>query len=197
MEKTKKKKVFVIIAVIVVIIAVVAAAFALYAGSKKTAAEDAALKHAGVTHQEAAMLKSEIDFSGLSMICDVSFKTSDCDYDYEISVSDLTVIDFEKEYYGTSGSQTAQGTAGGDAVQQNGQTPGTDVTVSEAAAKEAVLSHAGLTESDLQFYRSQIDRDQGMSKYEIEFSAGGYEYDYEVDCTSGEILKFEKEKLNG
>ena len=40
-----------------------------------------------------------------------------------------------------------------------------------------------------------IDTDHGSSRYEIEFTAGGYEYDYEVDCMSGEILKFEKDKI--
>lgn len=203
MEKTKKRKIAVVIVAVLVIIAAAAAAVALYAGSKKSDAVDAALAHAGVTRQEAAMIQSEVDFDGLSMSCDVSFKTSDCDYDYKVSLPGLEIIDFEKEYYGNSGGQnnTSSGSdvqnnpGNQDTAQQSGQPAGSAAAVSEETARETVLAHAQVGEADLQFYRSNIDTDHGTSKYEIEFTAGGYEYDYEVDCTSGEILKFEKEKM--
>lgn len=202
MEKAKKRKVLIIIAIVVIVVIIAAIVTALYAGSKKTEAEDAALSHAGVTRQEASIIRSEIDFKGLSMACDVSFKTSDCDYEYEVSLPGLKILDFEKEYYGNSGQQSTSsagstqvpGTDSGTSVQQGGQTAAGAVAVSEAAAKETALAHAQVNESDLQFYRSYIDSEHGTSKYEIEFTAGGYDYDYEVDCTSGEILKFEKEK---
>lgn len=32
-----------------------------------------------------------------------------------------------------------------------------------------------------------------MSIYEIEFKAGGYEYNYEVDAATGSIVEFDKE----
>ena len=35
--------------------------------------------------------------------------------------------------------------------------------------------------------------DDGMSIYEIEFKAGGYEYSYEVDAATGSIVEFDKE----
>ena len=73
MEKGKKKKIAVIVGIIVLIIVIAAVVFAFYANSKKSSAEDAALQHAGVTRQEAAMLQSELDFKGFSIVCDVSF----------------------------------------------------------------------------------------------------------------------------
>ena len=39
----------------------------------------------------------------------------------------------------------------------------------------------------------KLDWDDGMSIYEIEFKAGGYEYSYEVDATTGSIVEFDKE----
>ena len=79
MEKGKKKKIAVIVGIIVLIIVIAAVVFAFYANSKKSSAEDAALQHAGVTRQEAAMLQAELDVKGFSIVCDVSFKTSDYD----------------------------------------------------------------------------------------------------------------------
>ena len=83
----------------------------------------------------------------------------------------------------------------GTSAQQSGQSAAAGTAVSEASAKETVFAHAGVAEADVLFYRSHIDTDHGSSRYEIEFTAGGYEYDYEVDCMSGEILKFEKDKI--
>ena len=182
MEKGKKKKIAVIVGIIVLIIVIAAVVFAFYANSKKSSAEDAALQHAGVTRQEAAMFQSELDFKGFSIVCDVSFKTSDYDYDYEVSLPGLEILDFEKEYYGVPSLPQSDSSSGG---QENGT----------SAQQSGQSAAAGTAEADVLFYRSHIDTDHGSSRYEIEFTAGGYEYDYEVDCMSGEILKFEKDKI--
>ena len=205
MEKGKKKKIAAVIVIIAVIIVIAAAVFAFYANSKRSGAEEAALEHAGVTRQDAVMLHSELDFKGLSMVYDVSFKTSDYDYDYEVSVPGMEILDFEKDYYGapsltsdgvSSGDQSGQEQESGTASQQGSSSAaGGETAVSEASAKEIALAHAKVAEADAAFYRSVIDTDRGISRYEIEFTANGYEYDYEVDCASGEILKFEKDKV--
>ena len=38
------------------------------------------------------------------------------------------------------------------------------------------------------------DRENGRTIYEVEFTADGYEYEYEIDASSGKILKKEKER---
>ena len=37
------------------------------------------------------------------------------------------------------------------------------------------------------------DYDDGFTKYEIEFRAGSFEYEYELDARTGKILKSEKD----
>lgn len=68
-----------------------------------------------------------------------------------------------------------------------------DVKITKEEAKKAVLAHAGLTETDVKFYKVELDRERGSLVYEIEFVSGKYEYDYEVDAESGNIIKSEKE----
>ena len=60
-------------------------------------------------------------------------------------------------------------------------------------AKEAALSHAGVAESDTVFLIAEADYDDGRKDYEVEFYAGGTEYDYTIDAASGRVLKFDTE----
>ena len=55
------------------------------------------------------------------------------------------------------------------------------------------MSHAGVAEADIRDYKIERDTDDGIGVYEIEFKAGGYEYDYEVKAADGAILKNQKE----
>lgn len=60
-------------------------------------------------------------------------------------------------------------------------------------AKEIALSHAGVASANAFEMEGKLDWDDGMSIYEIEFKAGGYEYSYEVDAATGSIVEFDKE----
>ncbi len=59
-------------------------------------------------------------------------------------------------------------------------------------AKELVLAQLGLTEAD--FTQKEYELDDGI--YELEFTAGGVEYDYEVDGRTGKILQADMEHNN-
>ena len=62
-----------------------------------------------------------------------------------------------------------------------------------AAAKAAALKHAGLTEGSIRELDMELDREDGVLVYEIEFKAGGYEYEYTIDAATGKILAQERE----
>lgn len=40
----------------------------------------------------------------------------------------------------------------------------------------------------------ELDDEDGMLVYEVEFKSGNMEYDYEIDAASGTILKHEAER---
>lgn len=54
-------------------------------------------------------------------------------------------------------------------------------------AKEIALAHAGLSEADVIFYKAELDWDDGIAEYEIEFYANSIEYDYNIDSKTGVI----------
>lgn len=62
------------------------------------------------------------------------------------------------------------------------------------AAKLAALAEAGLAEENVTKLKVKMDCEHKVMVYEVEFTAGGIEYEYEIHATTGEILDSEIEK---
>lgn len=41
--------------------------------------------------------------------------------------------------------------------------------------------------------KSELDRDDGIIAYEVEFSKGFVEYEYKIDAVTGAVIEFESE----
>ena len=67
-------------------------------------------------------------------------------------------------------------------------------SITKDKAKELALKKAGVAAKDAKFVKVELDRDDGVLYYDIEFKAGSYEYDIEVSAEDGSILSFDKEK---
>ncbi|MBE6704088.1 MAG: hypothetical protein E7583_02385 [Ruminococcaceae bacterium] len=65
--------------------------------------------------------------------------------------------------------------------------------IGEERAKKIALEYAGLSEKDVIFERTELDRDDGIVKYEISFKQGRTEYDVDIHAYDGRILSFEKD----
>lgn len=68
------------------------------------------------------------------------------------------------------------------------------VTLEEAV--NIALKDAGFTAADVNFTKKAQDTDDGVQKYEIEFTNGGYEYDYDINASTGQIIEKSKEAIN-
>lgn len=80
----------------------------------------------------------------------------------------------------------------GDSSSQPASVQTQPILITEEAATQIALKDAGLNEGAAKAYTIELDRDD--NKYEIEFFAKGIEYEYEVDASTGEILKAEKDR---
>lgn len=67
----------------------------------------------------------------------------------------------------------------------------TDNYIGEARAKEIALNHAGISSSQAAFAWTKLDWDNGRAEYEVEFYAGGKEYDYDIDAVTGDIRSYD------
>lgn len=61
-------------------------------------------------------------------------------------------------------------------------------------AVNIALEHANLTEKDTTKLTAELDYDDGIAEYEIDFLKDNVEYEYDIDAKTGEIIKFCQEK---
>ena len=58
-------------------------------------------------------------------------------------------------------------------------------------AKEIALAQADVSAADAVFDDKEFDHDDGTAIFELEFTANGVEYEYDVDAVTGKVLKAE------
>ena len=69
----------------------------------------------------------------------------------------------------------------------------TSVTVSRDRAIELALNDAGFTREEVRDLEAELDRERGGTYWEVDFEAGGYEYSYDIDSVTGEVVKADRE----
>ncbi len=137
-------------------------------------AQAIALKDASASSDTKA--KVELDEDDGVLYYDVEFISSNKEYDYDISAQTGKILD--KSVENRESEKPAENKpAESKPVESN-------LTVD--AAKSIALNDAKVTKAT--FIKAELDRDDGVSIYEIEFVADGYEYEYEINASTGSIL---------
>lgn len=55
-------------------------------------------------------------------------------------------------------------------------------------AKAAAIEAAGFSSSEVSFLSAELDKRNGIEYYDIDFSVGGKEYDYDIDALTGAVI---------
>ena len=145
----------------------------------RDAAKEAAVKHAGLEPQQVENARVELDFDDGTMVYEVEFCADGWEYDYEINAEDGSVLSCDKEFTGQE--------------QLPIQPP--DGDIGEEKAVELALQHAGLPMEQVNWLDCQREEEDGKAYYEVQFRAGGWEYEYEISAYSMTILDWEKEQV--
>lgn len=148
-------------------------------------AKEIALSHAGLSADQVTFVKVNMDFDDGIQKYDIKFYCNGQEYDYEINSSNGQIIqfDYDMEYNYIPNNNTTN-------YQSN---VNTTANISVERAKEIALSHAGLASNQVTFQRIELDFDNGIQKYEIEFYYNYREYSYEIDANTGNILSYEQD----
>lgn len=153
-------------------------------------AKEIALNHAGVAADKAVFEKVELDRDDGIQEYEVDFRVDKVEYDYEINAVTGKVIKAEKEFDNDKNTQVTK-PAGSDET-QNSNTE----RISAEKAKEIALNHAGLSADKVSFFKAELDNDDGIYVYEIEFIHERMDYEYEINAVSGTIIHSEKERAD-
>ncbi len=148
-------------------------------------AKEIALSHAGLSADQVTFVQANMDFDDGIQKYDIKFYCNGQEYDYEINSSNGQIIqfDYDMEYNYIPNNNTTN-------YQSN---VNTTANISVERAKEIALSHAGLASNQVTFQRIELDFDNGIQKYEIEFYYNYREYSYEIDANTGNILSYEQD----
>ena len=107
-------------------------------------------------------------------------------YDFEIDAATGDVLKWERENRRTGeGTQAAGGSS-------QGQTGAENAIGTDAASSIALEKAQG---TDAWIVEIGLDRDDGRLVYEGEMRDSSYEYDFEIDAQTGEVLQWEVETL--
>lgn len=140
------------------------------------AAKQAALTHAGVRAEDTAYLHCWVEYDdGRPEYYEVEFQVGSTQYEYEIGLYDGSILK----------NKTATVSVGIAHVK--------DAYIGEEAAKSAAFAHAGVSAADAVKLKCELDEDDGVWLYEVEFEVGRTEYEYEIDAISGAVLKAEQD----
>lgn len=140
-------------------------------------AKQKALEDAGVKAEDAVFLKAYYDSDDLVPHYDVKFEANGYEYEYEVKASNGAVLekDVERERNKPAASAEAND------------------YISADKAKSIAFEHASVKAADVKFSKAELDRDDLVVHYDVEFVSGKYEYEYEINAESGKVIAFDKE----
>ena len=169
------------------------------------AAKQIALAHAKVALKDVTFIKAELDTEDGRAVYDIEFYSGNVEYDYDIDAVSGEIIsnDFDIEDY----SIPAQSAAAPQQTEVSQQTAAAPAPTTPAAnnpsgdigierAKQIALSHAGLSQGSVSFVKAELDYEDGVKVYDIEFYSGNVEYDYEINAASGAIISVDRDIEN-
>ncbi len=164
-------------------------------------AESTAVSHAGVTQYQ--IISSKLDREDGMIVYEVKFYADNYEYDYKINAMTGEVTGYKKELSDSrppinqaanTGNSTNNATNNTNTPPNGGAAAAVNGFISETDARNVALQHAkAATNRDITKYEVELKNKKGVYLYEIEFKMSGFEYEYKINATTGEILEYERE----
>ena len=151
-----------------------------YIGTER--AKQIAFNRAGVSASQVKNLKVELDTDDGRVIYEIEFDANGYEYDVDVDAVNGNVVDFDKDVIDDDDDEPKPTPA-----------PAGDYIGAERAKKIA-FNRAGISASQAEELEVELEREDGRMVYTVEFKAGGYEYEVEIDALTGEILDYDVER---
>lgn len=156
------------------------------------AAKAVALEDAGLSASAVSFSTTGLDRQGDTEYYAIDFTSGDSSYEYDIDAISGRVIECRISQGTVSAAQPQTTSAPGISQSSQTGTQSSGELIGEQAARDAALEHAGLSDSQVTFLKTKLDREDGRQVYEVEFYTQDYkEYDYEIDALTGEVRSYD------
>lgn len=153
-----------------------------------------ALSDAGVSSSGATFTKAELDRDDGKAEYEIEFHVGNTEYEYSIDALTGEVlgkdIDQNKPATKNPSATMPAVTKPAETTTKKSNTPD---FISISKAKSIALAHSGLNANEVSFKKVQLEKDDGVYEYEVEFHKGNMEYEYSIDAKTGRILDYDKE----
>ncbi len=179
----------------------------------KVEAEKIALKDANLIDSQVRMERTEFEYENGQYVYDVEFTTNEKEYDYWIDAYEGRVVYKEVEAADDRLQPTTKPevTIKPHAVAETVPTVNPQVTTESKAtthekrnekeamtaskARSKALADAGLTSDKVTFTKTELDKENDILVYDIEFYSSTREYEYEMNAYNGKVLSKSSEEL--
>ncbi len=146
-------------------------------------AKKVALANVGLTSGQVKFVKAKFEIDDGIPQYDIEFTKDGVEYEFEINAKNGDIMGKDIDVHrNTPAKAKPQGTAAKSANY-----------IGADKAESIALKDAGVSASQVYMDRSEMDYENGRMVYEVEFKGDGYEYSYEIDATTGSVVKREKE----
>lgn len=159
-----------------------------YIGTAK--AKEIALKDAKVNEKDVKDFEADLDLEKGKMVYEVEFEVGGIEYDYELDAVSGKIL---ASYRQKSEPDTEQSVSSKPSSVANNSSNKTDAIIAPEDALKKALSHAGLSSSKVSDVDVEFD-DDDILHYDVDFYFDGYDFEYEINAISGEIIKNHKER---
>ena len=156
------------------------------------AARTAAEEYAGTTAVDSVTAEVDSELDEFPAHYEVELHTAWGEFEYLVDAYTGKVISGQKDLLTTASTPSTPNVT----TKPSDQKPdpsGTAQDIGYAKAKSIALNHAGVSENEAYDMDIELDDEDGILVYEVEFKSGNMEYDYEINAATGAILKHESE----
>jgi len=145
-------------------------------------AKQIAFGHAGVNGEDARFDDQELETDDGVTYYELEFDVGSDEYEYNVHALNGEILKVEQDI--ESGQVTSEGNSDNANAER----------ISLDEAKQIAFDHAGVNGDKARFDDEDLDEDDGVLYYELEFDAGDVEYEYDIHAKTGEILEFDHDE---
>lgn len=150
----------------------------------------------------------EFDIENGVMVYEVEFNAKGVEYSFDINAKTGKIIGKEEEKdddfiftgdYSVPENNKDNENDAPSATSSSADTPSNTTPnkeISTDKAKGIAFSHAGVKEQNAKRVQVKKDLDDGELIYDVEFYADGFEYDYEINAKTGNVIDYDKEMID-